>query len=69
MPTDALWHGVSYYLIPNTATLALLGQSSNGFDTPFTSAEPIAGALLIWVALYSIGLPVLAAWRFQHRDL
>jgi ABC-type transport system involved in multi-copper enzyme maturation permease subunit len=69
MPTDALWHGVSYYLIPSTATLALLGQSSNGFDTPFTSAEPIAGALLVWVALYCIGLPVLAAWRFQHRDL
>ncbi len=69
MPTDALWHGVSYYLLPSTATLALLGQSSEGFDTPFTSAEPIAGALLIWVVLYCLGLPVLAAWRFQHRDL
>lgn len=69
MPTDALWHGVSYFLIPNTATLEVLGLSSDGFNTPFTSAEPIAGALLIWVALYCIGLPVLAAWRFQHRDL
>jgi len=69
MPTDALWHGVSYFLIPNTATLEVLGISSDGFNTPFTSAEPIAAALLIWVVLYCIGLPVLAAWRFQHRDL
>lgn len=69
MPTDALWHGVSYYLIPNSAALAVLGQSASSFNTPLTSAEPIAGALLIWVALYCIGLPVLAAWRFQHRDL
>jgi ABC-2 type transport system permease protein len=69
MPTDALWHGVSYYLIPDPATLEVLGLSTNGFNTPFTSAEPIAGALLIWVALYCVALPVLAAWRFQHRDL
>lgn len=69
MPTDALWHGVSYYLLPNTATFLMLGLSSDNFDSPFTSAEPIAGALLIWVILYSMVLPILAAWRFQHRDL
>lgn len=69
MPTDALWHGVSYYLLPNTATFLMLGLSTDSFNTPFTSAEPIAGALLIWVILYSMVLPILAAWRFQHRDL
>ncbi len=69
MPTDALWHGVSYYLLPNTATFLMLGLSTDSFNTPFTSAEPIAGALLIWVILYSMVLPSLAAWRFQHRDL
>jgi ABC-type transport system involved in multi-copper enzyme maturation permease subunit len=69
IPTDALWHGASYYLLPNTAGLLSLGLSYESFNTPLTSAEPIAVALLIWVALYSIGLPVLSAWRFQHRDL
>jgi ABC-type transport system involved in multi-copper enzyme maturation permease subunit len=69
IPTDALWHGVSYYLLPNAIGLATLDVSTNSFNTPFTSAAPIAGALLIWVALYCMALPTLAAWRFQHRDL
>ncbi|HEV2583570.1 MAG TPA: ABC transporter permease subunit [Ktedonobacteraceae bacterium] len=69
IPTDALWHGVSYYLLPNAIGLATLNMSTNSFNTPFTSAAPIAGALLIWVILYCLTLPTLAAWRFQHRDL
>jgi ABC-type transport system involved in multi-copper enzyme maturation permease subunit len=69
IPTDALWHGASFYLLPPAADFVTLGVSSQTFNTPFTSGQPVAPALLIWVALYCIALPALAALRFQHRDL
>ena len=67
IPTDALWHGASFYLLPSVADLLALRIGS--FNTPFTSGQPMAPALLIWAALYCIALPALAALRFQHRDL
>jgi len=69
MPTDALWHGTSYFLLPSTQIFPLLGVSTENFNTPFTSTQPIATALLIWVAFYILILPLLAVLRFQHRDL
>ena len=69
IPSDALWHGVSYFLLPDTTNMFLLGISPRNFDTPFTSGTQIAPALLIWVVLYCIALPALGAWRFQKRDL
>jgi hypothetical protein len=69
IPTDAIWHGTSFYLIPSELVLETLGQSVNSLDTPFTSVAPVTWPFLIWVMLYSIVLPILAAWRFQHRDL
>jgi ABC-2 type transport system permease protein len=67
IPTDALWHGASFYLLPSVADLVALRIGS--FNTPFTSGQPMAPALLVWAALYCITLPALAALRFQHRDL
>jgi len=69
IPTDALWHGTSFYLLPPTAGFALLGQSPQNFNTPFTSGQPVAPAFLIWAVLYCIALPALAVLRFQRRDL
>jgi len=69
IPTDALWHGASFFLLPPAADFVTLGISSQTFNTPFTSGQPVAPALLIWAALYCIALPALAALRFQHRDL
>ncbi len=69
IPTDALWHGTSYFLLPSTQIFPLLGVSTENFNTPFTSTQPIAPALLIWVALYILILPLFAVLRFQHRDL
>jgi ABC-type transport system involved in multi-copper enzyme maturation permease subunit len=69
IPTDALWHGASFFLLPPTADFVTLGISSQTFNTPFTSGQPVAPALLIWAALYCIALPALAALRFQRRDL
>jgi ABC-type transport system involved in multi-copper enzyme maturation permease subunit len=69
IPTDALWHGAAFFLLPPTASFITLGLSSGSFDTPFTSGQTVAPALLVWAVLYCIALPVLAAVRFQHRDL
>jgi ABC-2 type transport system permease protein len=70
IPTDALWHGASYYLIP-PVVFGLLQE--RGFllalNTPFTSVQPIPPVLLAWAVLYCIALPVLGALRFQRRDL
>ena len=69
IPTDALWHGASFYLLPPVTDFVTLGISPQTFNTPFTSGQPVALALLVWAALYCIALPALAALRFQHRDL
>jgi ABC-type transport system involved in multi-copper enzyme maturation permease subunit len=69
MPTDALWHGASYFLLPPSADFLTLGIPTGTLNTPFTSGQPAAPALLIWAALYCIALPALAALRFAHRDL
>ncbi|GAC1643206.1 MAG: hypothetical protein NVS4B12_07230 [Ktedonobacteraceae bacterium] len=65
MPTDALWHGCSFYL--TSGVLPLIDISR--INTPFTSTEPAATALLIWAMVYALVLPLCGAWRFQHRDL
>lgn len=70
MPTDAIWHGASFYLLPTAVLDVLQGLSVNTIgNTPFTSSQPVAPALLIWVALYILVLPFLAILRFQRRDL
>jgi ABC-type transport system involved in multi-copper enzyme maturation permease subunit len=65
MPTDALWHGASFYL--TSGALDIL-QAAH-VDTPFTSTTPIPAALVIWSVIYAVALPICGAWRFQRRDL
>lgn len=69
IPTDALWHGTSFSLLPSENIFPILGISTNAFNTPFTSTQPVATALLIWVAFYILALPSIAVLRFQRRDL
>jgi ABC-type transport system involved in multi-copper enzyme maturation permease subunit len=69
IPTDALWHGASFFLLPSENIFPILGLSTNSFNTPFTSTQPVATALLIWVAFYILVLPLIAVLRFQRRDL
>ena len=70
IPTDALWHGASYYLIPSFL-YGILQQRGllRDLDTPFTSIQPLSTALFIWAILYCIVLPIIGAIRFQRRDL
>ncbi|MFL5692129.1 MAG: ABC transporter permease subunit [Ktedonobacteraceae bacterium] len=70
IPTDALWHGASYYLIPSFVfNIAQQRGLLNGLNTPFTSVQPIPPALFAWAVLYCILLPIIGAIRFQRRDL
>ena len=70
IPTDALWHGASYFLIPSFL-YGILQQRGvlRDLNTPFTSIQPISTALFIWAILYCIVLPIIGAIRFQRRDL
>jgi ABC-type transport system involved in multi-copper enzyme maturation permease subunit len=68
VPTDALWHGTSYFLLPSPELFSTLGRSVQTFNSPFTSVTPIAPALVIWAVCYSLVLPALAALRFRYRD-
>ena len=68
IPTDALWHGATFYLLPPAADFALMGLPQD-FNSPFTAGQSAPPALLVWAVLYCIALPALAALRFQHRDL
>ncbi len=70
IPTDALWHGASYYLIPPFVfNLAQGSGFVQALNTPFTSIQPLSPALLVWAILYCVVLPVIGALRFQRRDL
>ena len=68
MPTDAMWHGASYYLFP-AAIGVLQNFSVSSVNTPFTATQPISPQLLTWAVLYSLVLPLIAILRFQRRDL
>lgn len=65
IPTDALWHGSSFYLTSGALDLIQAAR----VNTPFTATSPIANALIVWAILYCLILPTLAAWCFQRRDL
>src|SRR5437763_4961940 len=68
MPTDAMWHGASYYLFP-AAIGVLQNFSVSSVNTPFTATQPISPQLLTWALLYSLVRPLIARLRFQRRDL
>ena len=47
MPTDAMWHGASFYLFP--AALGVFQDFSiSSVNTPFTATQPISLPLLTW---------------------
>lgn len=70
IPTDALWHGASFYLIPPFIVSVLQNRSLlETLNTPFTSIQPLPPALLIWAIFYCLVLPIIGALRFQRRDL
>jgi ABC-type transport system involved in multi-copper enzyme maturation permease subunit len=65
IPTDTLWRGASYFLLPE---IPIFG-SPNGGGNPLVSLTPIAQPMLVWACLYVL-LGFLAAARiFSRRDV
>src|SRR2546423_363492 len=48
IPTDALWHGASFFLLPPTADFVTLGISSQTFKHPIPPGHPVARPSLSW---------------------
>lgn len=69
IPTDALWRGATFYLLPPATLQLLSGQNTSSISGIFIALQPIAPGLLIWAIIYCLVLPVIGAIRFQRRDL
>jgi Cu-processing system permease protein len=66
LPSDALWHGASYYL-ESPALLAVLGGARGG--VPFFSSSPPTTALVVWALGYTAVVLGGAVLAFSKRDL
>lgn len=71
IPTDALWHSASAYLLPETSLALMQNQQISGtaFQIPILTPQFLVPALFIWIIFYIIALPTIALLRFQKRDL
>jgi hypothetical protein len=67
IPTDALWRGVSYFLLPSVAS-GIAGQAV-GRGNPLVSFVPIAGPMVIWAVAYVTTVLALGGWLFARRDV
>jgi ABC-type transport system involved in multi-copper enzyme maturation permease subunit len=69
LPSDAVWRGASYHLLPPSLLVAgsLVGQGGTGL--PFASTSPIAPAMLTWALAYPAACIGLAVAAFRRRDL
>ena len=66
IPSDALWKGASFHLQP---VAMILAQNVTPAANPFTSATPIAPAMLVYSVLYLAVCLLLAMRSFSARDL
>jgi hypothetical protein len=60
-PSDSMWRRAAYELQP-VATAAL----RNG---PFGVVSVPSAAMIVWAALFSLGVLWLAVWQFRRRPL
>ena len=66
LPSDALWHGASYYL-QSPSVLAVFGVTRGGI--PFFSTAPPAPALVIWSIGYVVVVLAGTVLAFRRRDI
>jgi ABC-type transport system involved in multi-copper enzyme maturation permease subunit len=67
VPTDVLWRGISYALMPQIAAGA--AAQAVGRGNPFLSLSPIATPMVIWSCVYVVGIFLLGAYAFSRRDV
>ncbi len=66
IPTDVLWRGASYYLLPELTGLA---SQAAGPNNPFVSLAPLATPMLVWSVLYVVVIFFVGARVFSLRDI
>jgi ABC-type transport system involved in multi-copper enzyme maturation permease subunit len=66
LPSDALWHGASYYL-SSPSVLAAFGIAQRAI--PFFSTTPPATPLVVWSLGYVVVVLCGAVLAFRRRDL
>jgi ABC-type transport system involved in multi-copper enzyme maturation permease subunit len=69
LPTDALWRAGVYAMEPATVVAATQRLGPIGRVSPFTAAEPIAPAMLVWAAIWVLAVLALGLWSFRSREV
>jgi ABC-type transport system involved in multi-copper enzyme maturation permease subunit len=71
IPTDAVWRGASYFLLPQVSSLAstVVGVSDPARGVPFFGVDPIATPMVVWAILYTAAAFLAGAAIFSRRDL
>ncbi|MBV9121628.1 MAG: ABC transporter permease [Chloroflexi bacterium] len=70
VPTDAVWRGASFFLLPEASafTGALGGRNPAG-GLPVVGLAPIAAPMVIWAAAYTLLLFLIGVRLFARRDI
>ncbi|MBV8086728.1 MAG: ABC transporter permease [Chloroflexi bacterium] len=71
IPTDAVWRGASYFLLPQVSALAstVVGVNDPARGVPFFGVAPIATPMVVWTLLYTAAAFLLGARIFSKRDI
>jgi len=70
IPSDAVWRGASYFLLPEVSAFAAsLGTPDPARGIPFVGVAPIAGPMVIWAVAYTVIMFAAGARIFSRRDV
>ena len=69
LPTDALWRAAVYAMEPATLVAAAQQLGPVGQANPFFVAQPVAPAMLVWAAIWVVGVLALGLWSFRSREV
>ncbi|SEJ70674.1 ABC-type transport system involved in multi-copper enzyme maturation, permease component [Deinococcus reticulitermitis] len=64
MPTNVLWLGASYHLLPE-----LLRSGANAVPNPLFGTEPAPTGLVLWAGALTLIAVLGGMWRLSRRDL
>ena len=71
IPTDAVWRGASYFLLPQVTALAssVVGVQDPARGVPFFGVAPVATPMVLWAMAYTAAMFLIGAAIFSRRDI
>ncbi|MBO0705626.1 MAG: ABC transporter permease [Candidatus Dormibacteraeota bacterium] len=69
LPTDALWRGAVFSMEPATLVATAQQLGPVGQANPFFAAQSVAPAMLVWAAIWVLGVLALGLWSFRSREV